>query len=96
MCCVSLCLLLKKSTIITKSTIKKPHVSDLGEFENFEKMMNNIGGVRNPLKNMERGLVFREISKGRGTSRILILRGQPCSKVLCVFKNMAGFCLEFS
>ena len=47
MCCVSLCLLLKKSTIITKSTIKKPHVSDLGEFENFEKMMNNIGGSEN-------------------------------------------------
>ena len=47
MCCVSLCVLLKKSTISTKSTIKKPHVSDLGEFENFEKMMNNIGASEN-------------------------------------------------
>ena len=46
-CCVSLCVLLKKSTISTKSTIKKPHVSDLGEFENFEKMMNNIGASEN-------------------------------------------------
>ena len=97
MCCVSLCVCYQ-----IKSIIKKPHVSDLVEFENFEKMMNNIGGfrklggVRNPLSTMERGLVFCEISKGGGTSRILILSGQPCSKGLCVFKNTAGSFPEFS